>query len=311
MLCRWAQELLGYSFAVVHRPAKMMSDVDCLTRRYCPSLLRHQKIANILRQCDNNRRPLAFLATSFPAFATKIKLPLPQPKLNATPVLTSNFIACTPSHPDSHGKHAPALQKPAAINLLFSNPPQEFHHIRTNTLTPSINLAKSNIHAALSWSKIQWICVNDTTASLPLWVQEECLSNTWNIISVFEHQSLTRLFNPIQQFFKLPNPIIIGHNSFVDSLSCNLPPHCIPNLFGIDFNFVPLMNNSIQSWLTSTVTNITHLHKTCLNLSFCYIWIPLHFFKANEIDTCSKLIQRLLLDPWTFQTFHLNSNLFN
>jgi hypothetical protein len=31
---RWAQELLGYHFAVIHRPAPMMQDVDALGRRY-------------------------------------------------------------------------------------------------------------------------------------------------------------------------------------------------------------------------------------------------------------------------------------
>ena len=33
---RWAQELLGYSFHVVHRPARMMADVDAFTRRFGP-----------------------------------------------------------------------------------------------------------------------------------------------------------------------------------------------------------------------------------------------------------------------------------
>ena len=28
MVSRWAQELLGYHFSVIHRPARMMVDVD-------------------------------------------------------------------------------------------------------------------------------------------------------------------------------------------------------------------------------------------------------------------------------------------
>jgi hypothetical protein len=31
---RWAQELLGYHFAVIHQPNRMMRDVDALSRRY-------------------------------------------------------------------------------------------------------------------------------------------------------------------------------------------------------------------------------------------------------------------------------------
>ena len=32
VICRWAQELLGYEFTVIHRPHKMMMDVDALLR---------------------------------------------------------------------------------------------------------------------------------------------------------------------------------------------------------------------------------------------------------------------------------------
>ena len=28
VICRWAQELLGYNFTVLHRPAKMMADKE-------------------------------------------------------------------------------------------------------------------------------------------------------------------------------------------------------------------------------------------------------------------------------------------
>ena len=32
MVQRWAQELLGYTFSIVHRPNRMMCDVDALSR---------------------------------------------------------------------------------------------------------------------------------------------------------------------------------------------------------------------------------------------------------------------------------------
>ena len=39
MIGRWAQELLGYHFTVVHRSNRMMVDVDALSRRYDHYLL--------------------------------------------------------------------------------------------------------------------------------------------------------------------------------------------------------------------------------------------------------------------------------
>ena len=34
MVYRWAQEVLGYHFSVVHKPARMIIDIDSLTRRF-------------------------------------------------------------------------------------------------------------------------------------------------------------------------------------------------------------------------------------------------------------------------------------
>jgi hypothetical protein len=36
LLRRWAMDLLGYSFEIIHRPERMMKDVDALTRHYDP-----------------------------------------------------------------------------------------------------------------------------------------------------------------------------------------------------------------------------------------------------------------------------------
>ena len=42
---RWAQELLGYSFHIVHRPARMMADVDAFTRRHGPLITSYLQTA--------------------------------------------------------------------------------------------------------------------------------------------------------------------------------------------------------------------------------------------------------------------------
>ena len=48
MIKRWAQDLLGYQFAVIHRNAKMMKDVDGLNRFYEPEIADFLKVAAIL-----------------------------------------------------------------------------------------------------------------------------------------------------------------------------------------------------------------------------------------------------------------------
>ena len=60
MLQRWKQELLGYTFAVVHRPNRIMCDVDALSRRYRKLIVAHLCISNILHDRDKRNRPQAY-----------------------------------------------------------------------------------------------------------------------------------------------------------------------------------------------------------------------------------------------------------
>jgi len=55
MISHWAQELLGCHFTVIHRPAKMMQDVDALTRRYGPHIAKHMMIAALLFARDKKQ----------------------------------------------------------------------------------------------------------------------------------------------------------------------------------------------------------------------------------------------------------------
>jgi hypothetical protein len=57
---RWAQELLGYFFQVFHRPARMMRDVDGLTRFDHPLVAKHLQVALQLYLDDRAARPAAY-----------------------------------------------------------------------------------------------------------------------------------------------------------------------------------------------------------------------------------------------------------
>ena len=52
MVSKWAQELLGYNFSVIHRPVQMMVDVDTLSRRYGILPSQHMQISSILALYD-------------------------------------------------------------------------------------------------------------------------------------------------------------------------------------------------------------------------------------------------------------------
>ena len=57
MICRWAQELLGYHYIIIHRCERMMKDVDAISRRFGPSIAAHIRAAALFITLDRQRRP--------------------------------------------------------------------------------------------------------------------------------------------------------------------------------------------------------------------------------------------------------------
>ena len=70
-ICRIAQELLGYNFTFVHRPARMMRDVDSLNRVYDPLIGQYEIGVADRANADRAARPSPYNAANFPAFALK------------------------------------------------------------------------------------------------------------------------------------------------------------------------------------------------------------------------------------------------
>ena len=56
----WAQELLGYHFSVIHMPARMMMDMNGLTRRFNSLSSKYAHIALLLSSVDHKDRPSDF-----------------------------------------------------------------------------------------------------------------------------------------------------------------------------------------------------------------------------------------------------------
>lgn len=93
LLRRWSQELLSYNFTIIHRPSRMMKDVDAISR-WCfadPLLLRYETIAANLRlRVSPTPAPRLLLAKSLCTIPLLRHVPCftsPQlPRLCSTPV---------------------------------------------------------------------------------------------------------------------------------------------------------------------------------------------------------------------------------
>ena len=94
LVCLWAQELLGYQFTIIHRPNRMMADVDSLTRRYGSLIAMNCMVSSILYQRDTVTRPFAYVTKIFHNSSTA-KLTPPVFSKTPTPLLHNGYITTT------------------------------------------------------------------------------------------------------------------------------------------------------------------------------------------------------------------------
>jgi hypothetical protein len=71
VICCWAQELLRYNFAVIHRPNRMVRDVNALSRHYDILIAHYMGYAATLSAAGRLRRSIAYNPSAFLAHTTK------------------------------------------------------------------------------------------------------------------------------------------------------------------------------------------------------------------------------------------------
>ena len=168
MVCRWAQELLGYHYTCLHRPARMMVDVDGLTRRFGPALTNYMCVAGLLHSVDVKKRPNAYEST-LSAVSTPTKL-APSKELESVsiPILTKKTI--DKYSKDGYGRWETSFKSPTAVTnndisesicsvpiLLYRAPPVQLHNSLEDkdkeSISAALNIADKSIY--------NWICIDD------------------------------------------------------------------------------------------------------------------------------------------------------
>ena len=88
---RWAQELLGYNFYLMHILNQMMCDFDALSRRYRKLIVAHLCISNILHDQDKRHRPQAYRLDDYNS-SQKYKMNIEGIVIETCPIFTENDI---------------------------------------------------------------------------------------------------------------------------------------------------------------------------------------------------------------------------
>ena len=158
MICRWAQELLGYNFTVVHRPSRMMIDVDALSRRYGTLITTHCIVSSILHGQDVSHRPAAYDRSTFLSSLSS-KLPPPEISTTATPILSSSFFTSsyTLSQRNTSTKEEGSPTISTSPMLFLSGPTDMKENQSPYSLGTEMRIAviaKEHIS--------EWLCINET-----------------------------------------------------------------------------------------------------------------------------------------------------
>jgi hypothetical protein len=119
---RWAQELLGYHFTIVHRPSRMMRDVDSLTRMYEPLVRQYITRAAELLASDRSDRPFAYSAVSF-AIGNPFKCTAPTTTASSVATLALRVTSTLESPPQPSESVADSRESEKALSVARCSTP--------------------------------------------------------------------------------------------------------------------------------------------------------------------------------------------
>ena len=308
MLNRWAMELLGYNFAILHRPSRMMTDVDALTRRFEPHYARYVNVAAILAHIDKQNRPNAYKPSTFPSKPTRLYTPSTSPR--SIPILTSNIIDTVPILLSTKftATRTSTLSTNTTSPFLQTLP---IAPVFTTTSIPSQPQSHSQHHSNIldyfSWSSITWLCIDDVTHSFTSTTSNDP-SLAWNIINVFTHPSLCKLIDTLTN---TKSVIIDSISNFISTTNVQ-HPNLHHTLLGCDFHFIYTTHHNLHSWLSSTITSLNTIINTCVNFTYACLWIPGNTFPSTlNVHNCISTIQHHLPNTWMVTPHSLNPTSYN
>ena len=291
MISRWAQELLGYHFTVIHRSARMMRDVDAFSRRFGPMIARHMMIATILSARDRMKRPEAYEASTF---KTSKKASVFGPtNIDANqdnPVLVNNYIDTTLQHFMTDQKEDyPASEE---MTHLATSPIMLVHAAQISCQglvheTTDIRMRTLDIPDSL---ELNWLCINDITgASLHYTSAVADKIPVWTTHNVFTSAEAAKIFDLLhgKEMRRLVPLLDIGNDIRQQ-----------PTLHLIDIHYIKEKDLSIVAWIKRTCFIIKESLQTHDYLQAIMIWIPEDHFPPQVHRLCLDIVRDTLNDPW-------------
>ena len=143
-LRRWYQELMGYNFVVINMCARMMKDVDALTRHFGKAIALYCMQVHLMRSGDILRRPLSYDFENFHT-AHKLKSILPSSPLTTdsqtfVPTFSSSVVALPIQT---------SIAIPSSIRILYHSAIM-FSSAPSQSINPPVNPSRKPLYTTLT-----------------------------------------------------------------------------------------------------------------------------------------------------------------
>jgi hypothetical protein len=301
MISRWAQELLGYHFTVVHRSARMMVDVDGLTRRFGPSVAEYIMIAKLLSDEDKQRRPSAYAADfnsiDKPTKVYQKKEAAPQHDLILTHQSVRKITDAATVAPDPSSAPVHLHTSPVIMTTNIQEPKIE-EHIETQIANKDSVMWKS-----IEAMEIVIVCLDDVTGSVLDWSLRHAPQQfIWSVINVFTKASSASIFRTL---FTSPTAY---HGTL--SLNTNIEADYL-RMHRFEASFIPHESGSIIEWINNVLAWINKIIINPLSdLRQATLWIRSDFFQQPVESACMHVIDSFRTEDWVYTIRRYNAAQF-
>ena len=168
MLCRWAQELLGHQFTIVHRSNKMMVDADALTWSFGNLISNSIAISALLSPHDQFKRPRAYAATKFSDLGNVKITETDNPSSDPPPFLTSDVLCQFSQDSTNNSTTAYSLETYSLTSItklpIHMRPSPNLCTISPLHYSVTPNTVMSALYIPQSL-EIVYLCINDVVGS--------------------------------------------------------------------------------------------------------------------------------------------------
>ena len=287
-ICRWAQELLGYQFTVVHRSYKMMMDVDALSRRFGPLIAQHCAIAYMLHSVDVGNRPHAYDQQMFTLHG-KAKI-----KLDSATIISRVPIIIKGS--TTKYNQVPCTEKQL---VLFNTPPVVI--ASCPVLVTSINCCNlpRNDHLEQPTKMlgiqesltVNCLCIDDISGSLYEWCRNhESRSIQWNTTALFLQGSDSQLFHSLHPNSKFS---ILAARDLSAWIIASAP---YTNL--LEATFIPTEEQSVLQWVQKLLTAYLSITKELNAVNQITLWVASAIYDSIGKGVVEQMISSVITADW-------------